>query len=595
MVQVLRSSKFGFGLLALCVASAAQGVTIAQVQGSGHLSPLAGQSVDALGGVVTAVTRNGFWLQDETPDDDRRTADALYVFLGKEKPPAVGDRIAVSGRVGEYRPGRNPDNLTITQLSDARWQRLASGIPLPAPVVLGRGGRLPPSAAIAPTLGNVEAARRPLDPERFAMDFFESLEGMQVEIDEAIAVGPRGERGEVAVILAAQADAGLRTARGGVAIAPGQFNPHRILLDASLTPTPPGIKTGDRLLKLRGIVDYSFGNYRLRLTESPQLQARALPAQLAAPLGRGQLGVAAYNLENLGGNAPQARFDAIARQIVTQLASPHLIALQEVQDDDGPRDKGVTDASQTLTRLSNAIRAAGGPAYRWVGVDPVNNADGGAPGANIRPVILYDPVRVQLDGSVGGPRDAVSIAAGGKLQPAAGRIAPDDPAFESSRKPLAAQFTVAGKRLVLVAVHFASKRIDQPLFGPQQPPFAASEIQRTAQAGVVADFVRSLLARRADSAVLVLGDFNDFDFGPASQSIEAAGLSNLTLSLPAAERYTYIHDGNSQALDHVFASPALMQGALRSYQVLHINAEYPDGASDHDPVRAVFDIDAIPR
>ncbi|QSI77580.1 endonuclease/exonuclease/phosphatase family protein [Niveibacterium microcysteis] len=583
------------GLLALLAATGASAMTIGEVQGTGHLSPYAGRSVEDLRGVVTAVSRNGFWLQDETPDADERSADAVFVYLAKGEKPAVGDRLAVSGRVGEYRPGRNPDNLTITQLDDARWQRLAAGVPLPAPVRIGDGGRLPPTAAIAPTLGNVEAARRALEPRRYAMDFFESLEGMRVEIDDAVAVSARGKRGELVVIAAAQAETGLRSARGALTIAPGAFNPHRILIDDSLAATPAGVKVGDHLRGVRGVVDYAYGSYRLKLTETPQLVSKSLPADAAPALAPGQLAVAAYNVENLGGDAPQARFDALARQIVGPLRAPHLLALEEVQDSSGARDNGVTDATRTLTRLTDAVRAAGGPAYRWIDIAPENNADGGAPGANIRQVILYDPARVQLDGSVGGAKDAVAIGVGGKLQPAAGRIAPSDPAFESSRKPLVAQFTVAGKRLVVVATHFVSKRMDQPLFGPQQPPFAGSEVQRVAQAAVVADFVRTLRGHRADAAIVVLGDFNDFAFGPAAQALEAAGLANLTLGLPPQERYSFIYQGNAQALDHVFVSPPLAGQALRGYQIVHLNAEYPDAQSDHDPVRAVFDIDAIPR
>ncbi len=583
------------GLFPLLVATGACATTIGELQGSGHLSPYAGRSVEDVRGIVTAVSRNGFWLQDETPDADERTADAVFVYLAKGAKPAVGDRLGVSGRVGEYRPGRNPDNLTVTQIDDARWQRLAAGVPLPAPARIGEGGRLPPTTAIAPTVGNVEAARRALEPARYAMDFFESLEGMRVEIDDAIAVSPRGKRGELVVIAATQGQSGLRSARGALTIAPGAFNPHRILIDDSLAATPAGVKVGDHLRGLRGVVDYAYGSYRLKLTETPQLVAQSLPVETTPPLAPGQLSVAAYNVENLGGDAAQARFDALARQIVGPLRAPHLLALEEVQDSSGTRDNGVTDATRTLTRLADAIRAAGGPAYRWIDVAPENNADGGAPGANIRQVVLYDPARVQLDGSAGGAREAVAIGVGGKLQPAAGRIAPDDSAFESSRKPLVAQFSVAGRRLVVVAAHFVSKRMDQPLFGPQQPPFAGSEVQRAAQAAVVADFVRTLRGHRADAAIIVLGDFNDFAFGPAAQALESAGLANLTLGLPPQERYSFIYQGNAQALDHVFVSPALAGPALRGYQIVHLNAEYPDGQSDHDPVRAVFAIDAVPR
>jgi len=47
---------------------------IRDIQGSAHLSPLAGQQVSNVPGVVTAVRSNGFFLQDETPDADPATS-----------------------------------------------------------------------------------------------------------------------------------------------------------------------------------------------------------------------------------------------------------------------------------------------------------------------------------------------------------------------------------------------------------------------------------------------------------------------------------------------------------------------------------------
>ena len=62
-------------------------------------------------------------------------------------------------------------------------------------------------------------------------------------------------------------------------------------------------------------------------------------------------------------------------------------------------------------------------------------------------------------------------------------------------------------------------------------------------------------------------------------------------------RYTYLYDGNSQALDHMLVSPALYD-LFAAVDVLHFNASYPDGlgddastplrASDHDPLEGRF-------
>jgi hypothetical protein len=103
------------------------------------------------------------------------------------------------------------------------------------------------------------------------------------------------------------------------------------------------------------------------------------------------------------------------------------------------------------------------------------------------------------------------------------------------------------------------------------------------QARVVQEFVGRILAADPSAPVVVLGDFNDFQFSEAMTTL-AHDLTNLTDILPSSERYTYNFEGNSQALDHVLVSPALATGA--QCDVVHTSAEFADGLSDHDPVRA---------
>ncbi|GAA3483224.1 hypothetical protein GCM10018966_077560 [Streptomyces yanii] len=65
---------------------------------------------------------------------------------------------------------------------------------------------------------------------------------------------------------------------------------------------------------------------------------------------------------------------------------------------------------------------------------------------------------------------------------------------------------------------------------------------------------------------------------PAATS--GTGLTDLPATLPAGERYTYVYQGNSQVLDHILTSPSL---SSYDYDIDHINAEFADKASDHDP------------
>ena len=114
---------------------------------------------------------------------------------------------------------------------------LSSGNPLPAPTVVGIGGRVPPATVIDDdATGDVETSGS-FDPRMDGIDFYESLEAMRVRLNNAVAVGPRSAFGEIPVVGDRGDRAGLRTARGGVIVRPNDFNPERIHLDDVLAHT----------------------------------------------------------------------------------------------------------------------------------------------------------------------------------------------------------------------------------------------------------------------------------------------------------------------------------------------------------------------
>jgi hypothetical protein len=82
--------------------------------------------------------------------------------------------------------------------------------------------------------------------------------------------------------------------------------------------------------------------------------------------------------------------------------------------------------------------------------------------------------------------------------------------------------------------------------------------------------------------VVVLGDLNDFEFSQAVGTLKAGVLHDLIETLPQAERYTYDFEGNSQTLDHILLSDALFERPF-AYDAVHVNSEFADQASDHDP------------
>jgi predicted extracellular nuclease len=565
-------------------------IAIHAVQGAAHISPLVGQLVKVLG-IVTARSTNGFWMQDPNPDADPATSEGIFVFTSSAPKAAVGDSVGVSGRVQEFRPGgATTGNLTTTELASPSVTVVSSGNPLPAPVVIGNGGRIPPDTVIEDdaSSGNVETSGV-FDPDQDGLDFYESLEGMRVQLNNAVAVGPTETGfGETPVVGDDGANASVRTYRGGLLLRPNDANPERVTLDDLLTALP-NLDVGDHYSgSVVGVMDYNFGNPFIEVT-SPGLSAihdgvTRETTELVAP---GQLAVSTFNFENLAPTNPQSKFDSLASLIVNNLRSPDLIAGEEVQDNDGNADSGVVDASQTLSRLVAAISAAGGPSYAWREIDPVDDQDGGEPGGNIRQVFLFRTDRglsfVDRPGGNSTTADAV-VGSGGSTQLlySPGRIAPGDSAWNASRKPLAGEFTYRGHRLFVIANHFNSKGGDDPLRGRFQPPTEVTAAQRHQQATLVANFVSQLGAADPDANVVVLGDLNDFEFSPTVQILEGAGLHDLMNTLPLNQRYSYDFEGNSQVLDHVLFSGPLFARPL-VFDPVHVNAEFFDQASDHDP------------
>jgi len=300
------------------------------------------------------------------------------------------------------------------------------------------------------------------------------------------------------------------------------------------------------------------------------------------------LTAATFNVENLDANDPQSMFDQLAGHLVTNLRSPDLVALEEIQDNNGATNNGVVAADQTLTELVSAITAVGGPTYTWRQIDPVDGADGGEPGGNIRQVFLYRTDRglsfVDRPGGTAVTGTSVTNVGGQpQLTYSPGRVDPTNSAFSSSRKPLAGEFLWNGHEIFAIANHFNSKGGDDPLFGRYQPPSRPSETQRHQQATVVKTFVDQILAVNANAKVIVLGDLNDFEFSQSTSILTAGGaLTDLPQTLAVAERYSYVWEGNSQVLDHILLS-ANLAAAPYVYDIVHTNAEFAVQASDHDP------------
>jgi predicted extracellular nuclease len=512
---------------------------------------------------------------------------------------SVGDAVRVSGTVTEFRPGGSAtDNLTTTEITSPSVTVVSATDPLPAPAVIGSGGRQPPDQVIEDdAAGSVETSGV-FDPAQDGIDFYESLEGMRARVNDAVTVGPRNAFGEIPVLGDDGAAAGIVTVRGGIVVRPEDFNPERIQLDDTLMPTPV-VNVGDGFTTpVVGILDYSFGNFKLNITAPLSRVDGGLQREVTrVPIDQ-EIAVGTYNVENLdpGDGLSFARH---ADLIVNHLQSPDLLAIEEVQDNDGAANSSVTDASVTWSMLIGAIEAAGGPEYEYRQIDPIDDADGGQPGGNIRVGFLFRTDRgLQfIDRPGGGPTSPTTVVnhpSGPRLSSSPGRVDPLNPAFFETRRSLAGEFRMHGRKVFVIANHFSSKGDDDPLFGRWQPPVRFSEVARHGQAQAVNDFVDEILVADPQANVIVLGDINDFEFSETVDILEGGVITSLMDTLPKPERYSYVFEGNSQVLDQILVSDNLLGNFPIEYDPVHVNSEFADQASDHDPQVARLDLRGRP-
>ncbi|KAI0951126.1 hypothetical protein AcW1_008247 [Taiwanofungus camphoratus] len=633
---MLRASLVAFSAVLSTLSTAA--VSVTDIQGASFQSPLVGQTVGDVTGVVTAKDKYGFWILGE-PSEDPRISNGLRVYGSSvSKSVNVGDLVSLSGRVTEYRPNYSPNDLFLTELDllhDVNVLSRNNGVKA---LVLGND-RTPPTGQLSAAdtgpdgwlsvpnnVTLLESVNATLRPDLYGLDFWESLEEQLVQVPSPTAAGFPDRFGSIWVygdwpVSGKNSRGGLTLTLSGTIsrhdwilgkltfsiytfldedVAPNA-HPEAILIGQPLDKTRnPKTSVGMTLSDITGIVTYQFENYYILPLTAPQVLSvpdpNVPPSSLISNGHPCSINVGDYNVENMGPRSHH--LSLVAEHIAHYLKTPDVVFVQEIQDDSGTKDDGVVSANKTLTSLVNAIaKASNGVQYEYVNIPPQDNMDGGQLGGNIRVAYLWRPEKVSLvQGSPMGNATESTQAMldtegklGLTLNP--GRIDPSNLAWEEARKPLAAAWqTRTGERFYTVNVHFSSKRNSSSAQGDARPPVNGRSDRRTAQANVVAAFVKSLLAHEANASVIVAGDMNEYlqtrsVFAPLSGLLtdinEGAGI-------PPAERYTYVYDQNTQEIDHILVSAAV---EARGVQVEHVHvntwaASTGLQVSDHDPTVA---------
>jgi uncharacterized protein len=548
---------------------------ISTVQGASTTSALLSQTVTVRGVVVgefqnqTKTQLNGFFMQQVVPDADPLTSEGIFVFAptATVAKMTAGDYVQVQGQVTEF----GAAGSTITQLAGTVTVN-----------VCGSGVAVTPTQITLPLASD---------------SALERYEGMLVEFSQPLAVVETFRVGQFGEMVLALNGRQFNLTNGNASATSVQNRLERILLDdgssaSNPNPTPnfsaagsAGTRrVGDTLPKLTGILSHGFGAYRVQPTVAPVF-TQANPRPVAPPVLTGDIKVSSFNVLNyfttLVSQDPLARGANTAAEFTRQQAkiveaiaglNADVLGLEEIENNND-------FATQSLVAALNAKLGAG--TYAAV--------NSGKFGTDVIKVdILYKPAKVKrIGGTV--------LPTGDDLT---NYVAP------SGRPPLAQRFASVANNgsFWFVVNHFKSKGCGSPAT-TTDPDVGQGcfNLARTAQANALNSFVAKLQAG-GESDVLIMGDINSYLLEDPTKALEAAGNESLLKRLPTSDRYTYVFNGETGALDHAYASNTL-KSQVTGVGVWHINADEPTvldyntefktddryaatpyRASDHDPV-----------
>jgi len=495
---------------------------IFEIQGAGSSSSFDGSPVATNDNIVTVVGPEGFFMQTPSARSDANidTSDGIYVFTGSAPAVAVGDSVDVSGQVDEF--------FGFTELTGS-----------PVVVVNSSGNALPPAVVFNASVPSPNPASASCAIE------FECYEGMLVSIANGTVTGGNQDFGsdptaEVYITAAgarSYREPGLEYPGVGGAIPTWDTNPEVFEMDVDALGLASQIIVGGSSFSATGVIGFEYGDYELWPTVLSVAQP-PLPIAVRART-QGEVTVGSLNLYRLFSSEDDyasrlAKFSLYIRQT---LDSPDVLAVQEVSD------------IGTLQGLASQI-ALDDAGVQYVAYLIEGHDVGGIDvGFLVRSDIAVDSV-TQLGA------DELFYYDGSDLH---------------DRPPLLLVGRYTGNGfdfpLAVMVVH------NRSLNGIETERV---QLKRLEQAQSIAAKVQSFQGSNPDVPLVVLGDFNAFEFTDgyvdavghimgdfyAAESLQSGtdlvspNLTNQVELLNAAERYSFVYEGNAQALDHILTNAA---------------------------------------
>jgi 5'-nucleotidase len=186
-------------------------------------------------------------------------------------------------------------------------------------------------------------------------------------------------------------------------------------------------------------------------------------------------------------------------------------------------------------------------------------------------------------------------------------ILTDAPAFSNARQPLAQAFRPVAAAdsddatFVAIANHFKSKGSGSGADADLGDGQGASNASRVNQAEALVAFSERVQQAAGTDLAFLLGDFNAYSQEDPIEVLRDAGYTDLGST--ETDEYSYVFGGLSGSLDHVLASPAAAEAVTAvdiwninsgesvgleysrfNYNAVQLFQEGPFRASDHDPV-----------
>lgn len=578
---------------------------IPEIQSDQTASPFDGELIKTTGIVTADFQTNeqlrGFYLQDETGDDDTATSDGIFVFtpsLTPELDVAVGDKVELIAEVDEF--------FGLTELKNVtQLTKLGTGNISPVTLILPEmnDGDLERVEGMLVTTDSIMTVSQTFFLSRFG----------QLTLSSPDDHGTEGRLYQPTNLFPASSPEALMTrnsnARRKLVLDDGSRLQNPNVVPFFSGPQSP-VRSGDTIHNLVGVIDFgridsnspATSDYILQPIQAPVFVA-SNPRTDSPSDSAGDITIASFNVLNFftsidggpnvcgigdqdcrGADSEEElihQTDKLVSAITTIDAD--VVGLIEIENNGYGEDGAIA-------RLTTAINTKlGSETYQFVTPPGLNNIGTDA----IAVGFIYKPSSVEIAG-----------------MPATTNSGAFDQTLDNgrSRQPLAVSFRDLERDATFTAVinHFKSKRPSGSPLGDlnddQDDGQGSFNLRRTEAANDLVAWLQGSPTGIEDPDILILGDLNAYAKEDPLLALGSQGYTDLIQKFNADTGYSFTFDGQAGSLDHALASSEMVSQVTGVTEwhintdespVFDYNTEFkPEGyyfdtpfrSSDHDPV-----------